>query len=231
IQEDYSGGGRFEESSSENLPDKEEEPAPHAAILYLVNECGKLWSLWKDVEFNESRRVLDASMKMSTRDGKGSGLRHAGPVPSSIEEKLWSEGVLGSDSPRQLVSSAVWGVGKHFALRGGSELRDLEYNRQIQLEAIDDEGGLDRLRREQKIVRAFHIEDDSKCIVGLYTDYVSHRPSGCCEALFLSCNRRWKPDGRSEWSTRIPIRRHTLASTVKSLVTKVAPNDSTRYTN
>lgn len=204
------------------------------------------WSIWKDAEFIETRQALDIAMKESTKEGKGAGLRKANAIPNDAEERLWSEGILGLSTPTKLQNALLWLVGLHFALRGGSELRDIEFEKQVRLGFIDGEecleykenritknnqGGLKTLRKDPKVVRTFHSPDHQRCIVCVYKEYVSHRPIGCCTALFLAVNRNWKAESEGQWYTKGPIGRHTLSTVVSDLMKKVAPTDMARYTN
>ena len=213
---------------------------------YFQHTLKKDWSLWKEPAFVESRRALDAAMKLATKDGKGAGLRRSEAIPDSLENRAWNSELFELSTPRGLSNAIVWLVGKHFALRGGSELRNLLFEQKIRLDLIDGneclsyvdnavtkthQGGLKGLRRDPKVVRAFHSAGHDRCIVCIYTAYVAERPDGCDNALFLSPNRNWTPGKTGGWFTKGPIGRHTLATLVSTAIATVAPEDSGRYTN
>ena len=71
-----------------------------------LNKCVKIFS---DQEFTNSRNALDAAMKSATKDGiKPQGNGAASPLSPSDEEKLWSNGVLGMNTPNQLINTVFF---------------------------------------------------------------------------------------------------------------------------
>ena len=64
-------------------------------------------------------------MKRLQRSGHGSQKKKAEPLTIEEEEMLWQKGLLGANNPQALVDSMVVLNGIYFALRNGSEHRQL----------------------------------------------------------------------------------------------------------
>ncbi len=66
--------------------------------------------------------------------------RQAETISEDKEEKMWQTGVLGDDTPQQLGDTILYMLGLHFALRAGTEHRNLRYvNSQLAVKT-DSEG-------------------------------------------------------------------------------------------
>ena len=80
--------------------------------------------IFKDSEFAEFRVCLDSEMKRLQTAGHGSKTRKAEPLTVE-EEVLWTKGLLGKGSPQVLLDTILVLNGIYFALRSGSEHRQL----------------------------------------------------------------------------------------------------------
>ncbi len=102
------------------------------------------------------------------------------PITVENEEELWSQGLLGSDSPKQLCETVMYLVGLSFTLRGGKEQRLLRcppYDRQItvqsrvdgtkfleyreDLQSKSNQGGLATRKWQPKVIKALGNSDPS----------------------------------------------------------------------
>ena len=81
--------------------------------------------IFKDSEFSEMRVCLDSEMKRLQKSELGSKTRKAEPLITEEVELLWLKGLLGSGSPQALVDTMQVMNGLYFALRSGSEHRQL----------------------------------------------------------------------------------------------------------
>ena len=164
------------------------------------------------------------------------------PIPHETEIHFWSSGVLGVDDPKKLLFALVFYVGKHFALRGGTELHSLKYNHEIKLTINDyliyeetrstkvNNSGIKSKFRPMKRVEAFHSEGHERCLVCLYKLYTSKRPENCStNALFLSWFRKAESITAGKWYQNIPLGRHTLDGVVRNLSDSMP--GSSKYTN
>ena len=68
---------------------------------YCQNSLNNNINLWTNSNLRETRISLDASMKNSTREGKGSGLRASEPISEDMELIFWSSEMLGTDHQKK----------------------------------------------------------------------------------------------------------------------------------
>ncbi len=92
------------------------------------NLCEKLQyiDIFQQVEFVDVKVTLDAEMKRLGCEGSGSVKKRAEAITKDQEQlALWSNGLLGDESPRHLLDTMVYNNGLYFALRSGREHRQL----------------------------------------------------------------------------------------------------------
>ncbi len=198
-----------------------------------------------DPDFTTLKNTLDGRMKVLAAGGFCVKRKQAEIISEDEEERMWTSGVLGDDSPQKLLDTVLYLFGLHFALRAGQEHRNLRFvNSQISLQETTSEakylqymedvsktrqGGLRHRRIEPKCVRAYENRSHlSRCIVRLYQKYVSHRPTDerCSSAFYLRPLQ--KPMG-IVWYSCQPVGINQLAKTVQRLCT--AAGLSGRRTN
>ena len=66
-------------------------------------------------------------MKWLRAKGLGSAPKCAEPITHDDEEKMWSQGVLGNSTPKQIVETIIYMCGLHFTMRSETKhynLRD-----------------------------------------------------------------------------------------------------------
>ena len=69
--------------------------------------------------------------------GVGSNIKEGQALSEDEENKLWKLGLLGDSSPRVLLDTMVFLIGKNFSLRSGKENRNLKLS-QLPLGPADD---------------------------------------------------------------------------------------------
>jgi hypothetical protein len=209
--------------------------------FYFQKNLQKKFSLFKDAEFFEARKCLEAAMKETTAKGVISGTNQSKAISYEEEDILWESGILGRSNPRQLCQTLIFELGIHFCLRGGNELRRLRFGPSSQIRLDQDsngkecltytediskcrQGGMKSLSEKAKVVHAYHNEiNHDRCVVCIYKFYVSKRPKDAREdALILACNTNGK-----EWYRNMALGRNSLLNVVKTL-TKGLPG---RFTN
>ena len=214
-----------------------------AMINYHVqNNLKRPWSLFKDIDFQESRKCLEAAMRDAAERGLTSGNNRAEAITTDQENHLWNRGILGKSNPQQLTHTMVYLIGLHFCLRGGKELRRLRYGDNSQIKKKIDssgvsclvykediskcrQGGIKTIGSEGKTVHAYHNENHERCLVCLFDFYISKRPDNVTtDALFLAYNHHSK---NGQWFKNMSLGEHSLRNVVKT-VTEGLPG---RYTN
>ena len=167
------------------------------AIQKHLNHSGINWKLVEGNDFVQLRVVLDNVMKERTAKNIGTTRRQAEFIPSSFEDKLWSQGILGEDSPDKLRNTVLFLLGMNVALRAGDEHYDLRRNceskpSQLQFKrnaagvkclvytedsiTKTNDGGLKSMRKDRKIVWVYPSSDQIKCPVRLVEKYISLCP-------------------------------------------------------
>ena len=100
--------------------------------------CGLQWhmrendrpdlNVFTDPAFKHFQDCLDAEMKRLTGMGVGSKVKEAQAFSEQEEIQLWNLGLLGDSSPKVLLDSMVFLIGKNFSLRSGKEHRNLKFS-------------------------------------------------------------------------------------------------------
>ncbi|ESO89917.1 hypothetical protein LOTGIDRAFT_164612 [Lottia gigantea] len=164
------------------------------SIQYYMRQNGRFLSMMDDGDFRGMKVVLYAKMKDLNRQGKCVQRRQVDIINEKHENMMWNNGILGSNSPQQLLDTLVFQLGLHFALRAGQEHRNLRTGALSQLTVKLDnqdlkyldyhedvsktnEGGLQHRKMTPKITRAYENKEyPERCPVKMYEKYMSLRP-------------------------------------------------------
>ena len=167
------------------------------SIQKHLNINGKKWKLIENSEFGELRNVLDNLMKERALKNVGTTKRQAEMISFDVENKLWSEGVLGEENPDQLRNTVLFLIGLNVGLRAGDEhyalhrdtlkspsqfsfkrnekgVRCLVYQEDTTSKTND--GGINHMRKERKTVWVYPSENSVRCPVRLIDKYISLLP-------------------------------------------------------
>ena len=82
-------------------------------------------NFFTDTSFKHFQDCLDAEMKRLTAMGIGSSVKEAQAFSEDEENKLWNLRLLGDSSPRVLLDTMVFLIGKNFSLRSMTLLMTL----------------------------------------------------------------------------------------------------------
>ena len=168
-------------------------------------------------------------------------------IELQVEQKMWKDGVLGQDQPRQLLDTIIYLLGIHLALHGGYEHRVLwhpGFNLQITVgwdpqgvkcliykedpKTKTNQGGLDHKSIAPCTSYIYQSTDDQKCPVVLYEKYVSLLPkNGQNCALYLHPLNKPTPH---QWYSDQPLGLNAIYETVKRLVNTVGVSGG-KFTN
>ncbi len=133
---------------------------------------------------------------LKSRSATGTNPCQSDVVSTDDEELLWTKGVMGVDTPKQLIRAVFYYCGLSLCLRGGDEHRALNVSRLVVSDpknrgeeivcyeytehgSKNNKGGLQQIKKRQqnKVVR--HYADSArgyKCFVALFDLYLSKRP-------------------------------------------------------
>ena len=157
---------------------------------------------WKLLEgegsvFGEVRIVLDNIMKERTAANVGVSKKQAGVITFEMENRLWSQGVLGEDSPDKLRNTVLFLVGMNVTLRAVEEHYYLRCEMptrcsQLQFERDPDnvkclvyredtvskthDRGISDRKSDRKEVWIYPNDNVSRCTVRLVEKYLSLCP-------------------------------------------------------
>ena len=188
--------------------------------------------IYKDAEFADFRSCLDSEMKRLQRSGLGSRKRKAEPLSLEEEELFWRKRLLGDVNPQALVDTMVVMNGIYFALRSGSEHRQLRSDpcqiklvekpgHRSYLEYAEDisknrQGGLKGRKLKPKVVHHYDNTDNpDRCFVRLFKRYQQLLPPDRPKNVFY-----FKPlqnPTADTWFSARPIGHNTLEHTVARL--------------
>ena len=171
---------------------------------------------------------------MKERHAEGLGVRKSADVISlTLEEKLFSAGLLGDSNPMQLLNTVIYMIGMHCALRGGIEhnrLRRPGCNSQIVIEKLEsgkerlvytedplqktNQGGLVSRGKPKRVV-VYPSQHQLRCPVFLYKKYVKLLPNTTrCSKLYLRVRKIPQPNC---WYGDQPYGFNKIKKTIKEL--------------
>ena len=198
--------------------------------MYLEKK-GIIYRFFTDPAFKELANTVDNAMKARAQMGIGTTVKQAQEITLDEEEILWQKGALGSDTPVQLRNTMFYLIGIHFALRGGREQRALRCGErsQFSLHADSDgheylqysedatknnQGGLKHIKVQHKVVRAYAIDNQSRCIVSLYKLYLSLGPTPRPSAFYL---KELKNYSQNQWYSKQVVGEHPSEKVVSQI--------------
>ena len=109
------------------------EPYPPKSIyallcgLHRVQKDNNILLDKSDVRFQELHKTLDTVCSELHTRGVGAKTNSAAVISLEDEDLLWSQGLLGYDSPLVLFHTVFFYIGLFFCLRGGQEQRNLSW--------------------------------------------------------------------------------------------------------
>ena len=183
----------------------------------------------KDCHFKQLQGTLDAYFHKLHSQGVGRQTNHAEILTSEEEEKLWSAGVMSTNTPIGLQNATFFVVGKMFCLRGGQEHRGLQLS---QLKRFEDKyvyyentsknrnGSFKQLRVKSKVVPLYPTPDaGERCPVSILDKYISKLPSEAKEKdIFYARPLEIIPDNPDKpWYSGVHVGKNTLHAKLKNM--------------
>lgn len=199
--------------------------------------------------FPHSNNCIKAKLTNLKAQGMGNKPNESDELTDEDIDKLFEAGILGHDSPQQIVNLLHITFSLLFGMRGGKEQRDLTWG---DIELLTDEDGdayLQHIRERQTKTRggndpknirkfkpkAWGIPDDMKrCPVEAYKVYKQQRPKDMLHPeapFFLSVNYR-RNSSDHLWFKNQPVGKNHLYNLTKNMK-KQCPslNDGRKITN
>ena len=103
-------------------------PTVFINFAVVLSDTCETMVFFTDPSFKHFQDCLDAEMKRLTGMGIGSNVKEAQAFSEGEENKLWNLGLLGDSSPRDLLDTMLFLIGKNFSLRRGKEHRNLKFS-------------------------------------------------------------------------------------------------------
>ena len=141
----------------------------------------------KNLDFVQTRQVLDARMKQLTTTGVGAVKKQVQPLTPEQEDLLWEQGIFSIETAQGLLNAVFWYNCKCFGLRGGDKHRSLQldqyslnhdecgrYLRFVGRSTKNYQGGLQHRKLHNKDLRLYsNPELGTRCVVDLFSEYLA----------------------------------------------------------
>ncbi len=198
------------------------------AIQAHFHMNGRYVKLLDDPSFAKLKTTLESTMKGLSKEGYVRCKQQAEPISEEEEEKLWTERLLGDQSPKVLLSTIVYLFGVHFALGAVQEHKRLKvdqiqilYDQRLRLKYLKYTESLPEHTqglKNPKVVTAYqNSSNPARCIVNLYQEYLNRRPytdEKCSDELYL--RPLANPKSHAWYSTQ-PLGINTLATIINRM--------------
>ena len=161
-------------------------------------------------------------------NGIGAESKHTALITKEEENKLWEANALSLQSPKALLRTVFFTVGKFCCLRGGEEHRNLTIS---QFERLTDPhryvytenasknrpGGVSQLRVENKKVTVVAVPSaGDRCPVFILDVYFSKLPAEAFRNDIFYVRPLEKVTKENLWFSAVPIGKNTLSTIVKT---------------
>ncbi|VDI26941.1 Hypothetical predicted protein [Mytilus galloprovincialis] len=158
-------------------------------IQRFLRQNDRSISILDERDFSSLRSVLDSRMKELSRKGMGLNTKKSDVISTDQETYMWSNNILGTDTPKKTYDTLLYCIGLNFALRAGQEHRNVRVgtNSQISvkispadgrqyLEYTEDVSKTNCGGLEHRKIQPYQITDcPERCIINMYQKYMSLR--------------------------------------------------------
>ena len=176
------------------------------------------------------RAVQDNISRHLRSSGIGVQIKHTEIISVNEECSLWSQGVLGTSTPKSLLYAVLFCTGKTFCLRGGLEHYALkisqfsfstEVHNGVQWVTVEYvENGSKNRSGSYKVVKQYADPSvgEQCCVYSLKT-YLSKLPQSAFEkdVFYLRPKEQMSLSNDEAWFIQVPVGRNTLQLMVKNI--------------
>ncbi|VDI42844.1 Hypothetical predicted protein [Mytilus galloprovincialis] len=158
--------------------------------------------------------------------GVGLFKKKADPIPPPIEEKLWENDHLGTDTLQKLLRTMFWLIGVNFGIRGGQEHRSLTMDNfkicpgYIQYtESISKtyRGGFEHRNIKPHSAKSYsNAQQPDRCIVNVFQLYLTKLPAERPPSVFYY--KLLATCAKPVWFSKQPVGRQKLENIVKDIM-------------
>lgn len=201
-------------------------------------------NILKDLEFSQSRKVLEGKARRLRQEGKGKRPNASRALAESEEETLWKAGKLGDGSARSLLCTMWFNNTQHFGLRGVQEHTDMRVEN---FRFRQDEAGEEFVEFLEDVTktRQSGLRDCSRvttakmfptgglrCPVKLFRLFLSKRPEELRNSgrFYLQPKTNAVRDDEV-WFTRNPVGKNSISRFMKVLVEGTELEGTAKLTN
>lgn len=183
----------------------------------------------QEMYFPQLHNALDRHLKMLRSKGVGVAHKRAEVISLEMENKFWSTGIVGFQSPKALLNAIFYYNGKNFMLRGVQEHQTLRFSQIVRGYQPDKytyyehgsknhQGGVSDTS-DGKVVTIVRRPNHSRCHVVLLDFYLSKVPSECItnDSKFYLQPLPFTPTGSRPWFYTDPVGVVKLKTIVKDI--------------
>ena len=187
-------------------------------------------NIMRDRDFQMANNVFMGMLKRIRAEGKDTSA-HKSPVSSDDMKKMYSSGILSSDSPKALQRKVFVELGLHFARRGREGLRELHKesftfctdtngNEYIKMSYHEKEknhqGTMPEKREKKKQAIMLAQPGDRNCPVASFKLYLS-KLNPLINCLYQKPNPNWQSNTDSAWYLQEPLGKNRLGDMMKNI--------------
>ena len=195
----------------------------------------------KDYRFRELRGTMERTFSDLRKKGVGAEVKRTPIITKEEEDQLWKTKVLGKDTPKQLLNTVFFYVGKVFCLRGGVEQRGLKVSQfqrryspdhYVYVENGSKNNSCANLKVQNKVVPVYsNPECESRCVVSLLDKYILKLPPLAFEKdVFYMRPKSTTPSiPDSPWYESIPVGKETLRTMLANMCSRAGIEKKTNH--
>ena len=186
-------------------------------------------NLLKDAEFDKVKKTVNCQMMKASKSGANVLKKQAEPITREQEDDLCQKGIIGDETPLQLIRAIFYLNGKNFALRGDEEHRNLKLSQitvksdKLEYHEITSktwQGGISSLKIKPKfVIHHDNSVNPKRCHRNLMLKYLNSRPVMDSDIFYLTPRKSLTSSNDGNvWFLKEPMGKNMLSSMMKKIV-------------